>query len=111
MPSTSSTTGVPAAGARVCSCGCGRPLKKKDGKPDWSRRRFATKDCLATDKRNRVTSKRAAQSAKPVTALVVDGGDPRPVTTLTEAAALLRELGHQVSIIRPRRARKAKAGA
>jgi hypothetical protein len=94
--------------ARVCACGCGRHLLRADGSPDWSRRRFASKDCLASDKRARLHTKREAQSSKQVASISVDGADPLTVKTLNEMASLLRHLGHEVTIVRPKRTKKAR---
>jgi hypothetical protein len=33
--------------ARVCACGCGKELRKQDGTPDFSARRFFDRACLA----------------------------------------------------------------
>ena len=93
------------AGVRICRCGCGRPLLKKDGAPDWSRRRFATHDCLAADKRNRVAAKRVHQVRHPGPRLMVDGNIIEGVT-LTNLVKAMKMLGHDAKIVREKRPAK-----
>ena len=89
-------------GARVCSCGCNKPLLKADGSPDWSRRRFATHDCLLLDKRNRVASKRAHQVEHPGPRLSLDGHliEGGNLTSIVQA---LKALGYNAKLIRETR--------
>jgi hypothetical protein len=94
--------------ARVCSCGCGQPLLKADGTPDWSRRRFASRECLAKDKCNRVASKRLRAERHPGPRLVVDGVEFVGIN-INAWAKQLRNLGHDVKILREQRKKKAKA--
>lgn len=50
--------------ARVCACGCGKELRKRDGTPDYSGRRFFDRACLGTDKARRLQAQRALASTK-----------------------------------------------
>lgn len=43
---------------RVCACGCGRTLVKKDGAPDFTKRRFFDAECRKRDDIRRVTEQR-----------------------------------------------------
>lgn len=43
--------------ARVCACGCGRELLK-NGRPEFSARRFYDRGCLAKDKAARMAATR-----------------------------------------------------
>lgn len=93
---------------RVCSCGCGRPLLKKDGSPDWSRRRFAGRDCLAKDKCNRVASKRAHLVRHPGPRLCVNGS-VIDAARVNELVQWLRAQGYDAKVIRAKRAKGEKA--
>jgi hypothetical protein len=90
---------------RVCSCGCSKPLLKADGSPDWSRRRFAGRECLAKDKCNRVASKRAHAAQHPGPRLSIDGTE-LPGGNLPDLVKALKQLGHDVKIIREKRTPK-----
>ena len=45
---------------RYCSCGCGQPLFTDQGEPDFSRRRFATKQCVRRDDARRIAAYRSS---------------------------------------------------
>jgi hypothetical protein len=92
----------------VCSCGCNKPLVKKDGSPDWSRRRFAGRECLAKDKCNRVASKRAKAVQQPGHRLMVNGAEARGCN-VSDLVKALREQGYDIKIIRAKRAKGTKA--
>jgi hypothetical protein len=49
--------------ARVCACGCGRELMK-NGRPDFSAKRFFDRSCLAKDKAARIKAERAVAQEK-----------------------------------------------
>jgi hypothetical protein len=77
---------------------------KKDGSADWTRRRFASHDCLAKDKSNRVMSKRAKQMKRCGPRLVIDGAEIQP--TLPELVKKLKALGHDARILREKKGTK-----
>jgi hypothetical protein len=49
---------------RVCSCGCGRPLMNEQGDPDFTRRRFYSKECLRRDCSRRIAAYRSSAKYK-----------------------------------------------
>ena len=94
---------------RVCSCGCRQPLLKKDGSPDWSRRRFFGRECLAKDKCNRVASKRAHLIRHPGPRISINGTEVASGSQ-PDLVKALKSLGLDVKIVRNRRAgRETKA--
>jgi hypothetical protein len=94
--------------ARACSCGCGHKLLRADGRPDFSRRRFYSKQCIAGDKVNRIHYKRHEATQRPVITLKINGNEYRVAATPNEQAYLLRKLGHEVEIVRPPRKKRTK---
>ncbi len=88
--------------ARICSCGCGRALLDERGWPDFSRKRFATKECLARDKARRTQMRRLKMASADQARISVDGGAAfTPGLPVRALAAQLRRFGHEVEIIRP----------
>ena len=92
---------------RACSCGCKQPLRKKDGTPKIDAGRWAGKDCLNLDKRNRTASKRA-KAKHPGPKLLIDGVEYE-FSDMGAIAKALQTMGHNAKIIREKRAKKVKA--
>jgi hypothetical protein len=92
---------------RMCSCGCKQALVKKDGTPRFDAKRWASEECLKLDQRNRLAAKRAKAARRPLPRLRINGKEIEG--NLPALMQALREQGHEVKIIRPKRAKKAKA--
>jgi hypothetical protein len=101
---------------RVCSCGCGRALVDANGNPDFSRRRFALKECRDRDTERRISAYRkssaylrAQEKKQYISPVNVKVGDQILMVPSAKAAfELIKKHGElgQIELVKAKRARR-----